>query len=199
MSTIVRPPAQSSHAGLITIDEFEKYEESCGERVELVDGHIVGRSEMGPDHVLAMGLLKEALEPLLPKDRFIREDKPVRIPEFNQPFPDLAVVRGNLRVYATHHPGPEDVSVIIEISDTTLHKDRNEKLPNYARSGIPVYWIVNLPDRQVELYTAPTADRYDSKTVFKAGQSFPVVIDGVEVGQIAVADILPPNPVAGGN
>ena len=77
----------------------------------------------------------------------------------------------------------------------------------YGPAGIPVYWIVNLKARQVEVYTLlkrPGASRYGKPRIFKAGQSVPVVIEGVEVGRIAVADILPrdtsgPRPAAGGN
>ncbi len=193
MSTITtKRPMQSSPSGRISIDEFEQYADSHDDdRVELIDGHIVGRDEMKPAHALAMGLLKRAVEPLLPRDRSVREDKPVRIPDFNEPFPDVSIVRGDLRTYADRHPGPEDVSVVIEVSDTTLHKDRNEKSPHYARSGIPVYWIVNLVGREVEVYTGPGPDGYKKRSDFAAGQSIPVIIDDVEVGTIAVADILP--------
>jgi Uma2 family endonuclease len=80
---------------------------------------------------------------------------------------------------------------VIEISDSTLTKDRGEKHVNYARVGISVYWIVNLIDRQVEVYAGPDSDIYSSCIIFKPGQSVPVVVAGVEVGQIAVAEILP--------
>ena len=69
----------------------------------------------------------------------------------------------------------------------------------YGAAGIPVYWIVNLMDRQVEVYTGPGPDGYASREDFREGTDVRVVIDGVEVGRIAVADILPPVPAAGGN
>ena len=78
----------------------------------------------------------------------------------------------------------------------------------YGAAGIPVYWILQLRARQVEVYTLlkkrPGASRYGKPRIFKIGQSVPVVIEGVEVGRIAVADILPRNssgarPAAGGN
>ena len=80
---------------------------------------------------------------------------------------------------------------MIEISDSSLSKDRGEKLVNYAHGRIAVYWIVNLIDRQIEVNTGPDLDGYSSCDDFKPGQTLPVVLDGVEVGQIAVADILP--------
>ena len=101
-----------------------------------------------------------AVESVLPSGRFIRKDEPIRIRDFNEPFPDLAVAHGDLENYANRHPGPEDVSLVIEISDATLGKDRGEKRISYGRAGIPVCWIVNLVDRQVEVYSRrPTVMR----------------------------------------
>jgi Uma2 family endonuclease len=178
-----------------TVDEFERIADSLDDdQVELIDGYIVGRGEVKPSHVLTTELLKARIQPMLPNGRFVREDKPVRIPDFDEPRPDIAVVRGDPKVYAHRHPGPEDVSLLVEVSDTTLQKDRSEKWVNYARSGIPVYWIVNLVDRQVEVYTDPSPTGYGSRVVyaqFLSDQLVPVVIDGIEVGQIAVSDILP--------
>jgi Uma2 family endonuclease len=177
------------------VDEFERIADSLdNDQVELIDGYIVGRGEMKPSHVLTTELLKRRIEPMLPSGRFVREDKPVRIPDFDEPRPEIAVVRGDPKVYAHRHPGPEDVSLLVEVSDTTLPRDRGEKWVGYARSGIPVYWIVNLVDRQVEVYTDPTPSGYASRSVYApslSAQFAPVVIDGIAVGQIAIADILP--------
>jgi Uma2 family endonuclease len=178
-----------------TVDEFERIADSLDDdQVELIDGYVVGRGEMKPSHVLATVLLKARIQPMLPSGRFVREDKPVRIPDFDEPRPDIAVVRGDPKVYAHRHPGPADVSLLVEVSDTTLQKDRSEKWVNYARSGIPVYWIVNLVDRQVEVYSDPTKAGYGSRVVyahFLSDQLAPVVIDGIEVGHIAVSDVFP--------
>ncbi len=80
---------------------------------------------------------------------------------------------------------------MIEISDSTLTKHRGEKQVNYARGGISVYWIVNLIDHQVKVFTGSSSDTDSSCVIFRPGQSVPVVIDDVEVGQIPVNDILP--------
>ena len=203
MSTIT--PAQSLQSPTplaspavyrFTVDEFERIADSLDDdQVELIDGYIVGRGEMKPSHVLASELLKGCIQPILPSGRFLREDKPIRIPDFDEPRPDLAIVRGDPKFYAHRHPGPHDVSLLVEVSDSTLPRDRGEKRVNCARSGIPVYWIVNLVDRQVEIYTDPTAVGYGSRVVYSklpSAQMAPVVIDGVEVGQVAVSDILSP-------
>jgi Uma2 family endonuclease len=116
----------------------------------------------------------------------------VRIPDFDEPEPDVAAVRGSRHDYGDRIPGPEDIGLLIEVSDSTLPYDRGEKGMAYARGRIPVYWIINLIDRQVEVYSRPSARGYRSRRVYKPGQEIPVVIAGAEVGRIAVAAILPP-------
>jgi Uma2 family endonuclease len=81
--------------------------------------------------------------------------------------------------------------LLVEAADTSLDRDRGVKKMAYARGRIPVYWIINLVDRQVEVYSDPRRGQYRSTQVFEPGQDVPVVIDGVEVGRIAVADLLP--------
>ena len=193
MSTITTK--QSTHSSPprgMTVDEFEQLEESLGDaRIELIDGRIFRRDDMNPPHVVATGRAKRAIESVLPSGRFIRKEEPVRILDFNEPFPDLAVAHGDLETYADHHPGPEDVSLVIEISDTTLTKDRGVKQENYARAGIPFYWIVNLVDRQVEVYSDPQPGGYATRIDYRSGQSVPLVLDGKTVGHVAVDDMLP--------
>ena len=84
------------------------------------------------------------------------------------------------------------MALLVEVSDGTLGQDRGVKLAAYAKDGIPVYWIVNLVDRQVEVYTRPVkAGRYRSRKDYKPGQQVPVVIAGQQLPPIAVDDILP--------
>ena len=117
-------------------------------------------------------------------------NKPVRIPLYNEPEPDQAVVRGTIRDYSDHPPGPEDVALIAEIAYSSLAEDR-KMASVYGNAGIPVYWIVNLVDRQVEVYSEPTDERVRDHKVYLPGDTVPVVIDGQVVGQIAVDDLLP--------
>jgi Uma2 family endonuclease len=84
------------------------------------------------------------------------------------------------------------VGLLVEVSWTTLRQDRGKKRTAYARAGVPVYWIVNLVDRQVEVYTRPTkAGRYRSRKAYTPGQQIPVAIAGQQLPPIAVDDILP--------
>ena len=200
MSTITAKPAVPSIPSVrMTVEEFEKTDFYDDNQVELIDGYIVRREEMKPAHAVVTGRLRRRIDRVLPVGWSTREDKPVRIPPLYEPLPDIAVVRGGDEKYITHHPGPGDIAFLVEVSDTTLSKDQGKKLATYAQNDISAYWVVNLVDRQVELYTIPVADGYSACVTYKPGESVPVVVEGVEVGRIAVTDILPPEPSAGGN
>jgi Uma2 family endonuclease len=132
-----------------------------------------------------------------PPGWYIRGAKPVRIPgragrRDSKPEPDRCVVRGTILDYSRRTPGPADVGLVVEIADTSLVEDRRYATDLYGPARIPVYWIVNLVDRQVEVYTNPGPGGYRSTEVFDEGRSVPVVIGGREVGRIAVEDVLPP-------
>jgi len=105
------------------------------------------------------------------------------------------VVRGHRRDYRDRHPGPHDVAVVIEVSDTTLQRDRTLKKPIYARGGIPVYWIINLPEQQIECYTQPSGPAehpdYQQRRDYHLAERIAVSIGDQPVGELAVADLLP--------
>jgi hypothetical protein len=109
--------------------------------------------------------------------------------------PDILVVRGPHRTYAQRYPGPQDGKLVIEIGDSSLDRDQLDKTRIYARDRIPVYWIVNLVDRRVEVYTNPTGPgddpRYHTLHVFGPGTDVPIVLDGATVGTIPVNELLP--------
>jgi Uma2 family endonuclease len=110
-------------------------------------------------------------------------------PEFIASF-----VSGDTRgQYATRHPGPEDVALVVEIADTSLSKDRGEKLMAYARGGVPIYWIVNLMSNEIEVYSEPDRNtgRYTHCVVYAAFETVPLWIDGAKLGGVALVDVLP--------
>jgi Uma2 family endonuclease len=194
MSTITStplPPLASPEVYRFTVDEYERMAEVLdGCRVELIDGYLVKKMPKKPPHVWAVRCIVEAMPSLLPPGWTWWKEDPVRIPAFDEPEPDVAVLRGAAEDYRDRIPDASDVALLVEVAETTLARDRGQKLAAYARSGIAVYWIVNLVDRQVEVYTGPGPDGYSSRVDFTAGQHVPVVIDGVEVGRIAVSDML---------
>ncbi len=128
---------------------------------------------------------------MVPEGYFVREEKPVRIPDFDEPRPDVSVVRGDPELYSTHHPGPADVALVVQVSESSLDRDKGKKQLNYASSAIPVYWIVNLVSRQLEVHTSPGPNGYQTSQILTPADEVPGVIEGREVGRIAVAEILP--------
>jgi len=201
MSTIA--PAQSMtsavHLALsdlyrINVREYERIVAAGAlddERLELIDGYMVKKMPKNPPHSWSTKVLVKALERLLNPGWTWRMEQPVRIPQYNEPEPDIAIVRGNDDDYKHRTPDPSDVALVVEVSESTFDRDQGEKLTAYAQGNIPVYWIVNLVDGHVGVYTGPGPAGYRSRQDFKPGQTVPVVIDGREVGRIAVADILP--------
>jgi Uma2 family endonuclease len=177
-----------------TLEQYEGMVESGAfsthDRFHLVNGYVVAKMTQGDPHCTADDLCGEALARVIPPGWYVRVAKPIRLPPDSKPEPDRCVVRGTIRDYSRRSPGPGDVGLVVEIADSGLSEDRKQALV-YARSGIPVYWIVNLVDCVVEVRTNPAPGGYASRVDYAYGESVPVVIDGIEVGQIAVADILP--------
>ena len=113
----------------------------------------------------------------------------------SEPEPDFALVRGDISTHDKRFPGPGEVGIVGEVCDSSLQFDRREKGRIYARAGIPIYWIINVIDRQIEVYTNPqpaaTPPEYTTRTDYPHGTSVPVVLDGVTVATLAVADLIP--------
>ena len=203
MSTITLPPplvASASAPYRMTADEFDRIAEGLDKRAELVDGHLVERPDMNPEHAMVTKLLRRFLDRILGDDWHACEEKPIRVDDYNERLPDISVVPGTPRDYAKRHPTPADAALLVEVAWSTLYADRGEKQKLYASQGVPVYWIVNVKYRQVEVYTGPGPDGYLARADYQDGDFVPVVIAGVEVGRVAVTDILPRiEPAADGN
>jgi Uma2 family endonuclease len=178
----------------ITVAEYERMA-SAGvfnepKRIELIDGYLVTKMPKSPEHGFSTKEVLKALAKRLPPGWTSRQEQPVRIPAYDEPEPDVAIVRGSDADYRHRLPDVADVGLLVEVSRTNPSADRQQGI-FYARGGIPVYWIVNLVDRQVEVYTDPGPAGYASRKDYSPGQQVPVVIVGQQVGQIAVDDILP--------
>src|SRR5262249_39741290 len=153
-------------------------------RVQLIDGFLVSKMTENDPHATADMLCGEELQRVLPPGWHIRPGKPIRIPGLaSRPEPDRSVVRGTVRDFALRTPGPTDLAMVVEVSDASLADDR--KLATlYGLAGVPIYWIINLVDGQVEVYSRPRPSGYEALEVLAPGHVLSVVIDGVEVGQI---------------
>jgi Uma2 family endonuclease len=181
----------------MTVERYEALADSGvftrRDRVHLIAGYLVAQKTKTPAYCVADELLGAELTRIIPWDRhYIRAGGPIRLPEqASEPEPDRCVVRGAVRDYEAHHPGPGDIFLVAEVADSTLTNERELASEVYGPAGIPVYWVVNLVHRQVEVYADPGPEGYRSCAVFPEGQAVPVVIDGRALGQVAVTDILP--------
>jgi Uma2 family endonuclease len=187
MSTITKP---------ITVDEFEAMV-SAGvftkhDRLELIEGRLMEKKTKNPPHSTASELCRTRLERLLPVGWHARAEKPIRVPSrLSKPEPDISIARGGIKTYSKRDPDAADIELIVEVADSSLDEDR-KLAETYGAAGIPVYWILNLVNDQVEFYTDPDpAVGYRSRVDYRPGDEVPVAIDGREVGRIAVTDLLP--------
>jgi Uma2 family endonuclease len=164
------------------------------EPVELLEGWIVPKMVKNPPHSTARHLTTKALESILPSGWHVRSQEPITLSD-SEPEPDVAIVCGGAEQYEHCHPGAESVAVVVEVADASLGRDRSIKNQVYARAGIPVYWIVNLQDRRIEVYTVPSdageSSSYRQREDFGVGSEAPLELEGREVGRIAVAAVLP--------
>jgi Uma2 family endonuclease len=166
-----------------------------GDPVELVEGILVRKMTKNPPHTFATQALRDLLPHLLRPGWFVNDQEPVTLDD-GEPEPDVAVIRGDRRQYLAQgqHPGPGDTALAVEVADSSLGFDQTHKARSYGRAGVPVYWIVNLIDRRVQVYTGPTgpADQpgYAHRQDFGPGEEAPVVLDGQEIGRVRVGDLL---------
>jgi hypothetical protein len=157
----------------------------------LVEGLLVTKMGRNRPHIVAGKRGLRVLAAILPPGWHVAKEDPIFASDWSKPEPDLAIVRGDAEDYLDHDVSAKDVALVIEIADSSLSIDQKDMARVYASSGIPVYWIVNLIDNQIEVYTNPGPDGYRTSEVLKPGQEVAVSIDGVTAGRIAVADILP--------
>ena len=141
------------------------------DRVELIDGEIVAMSSIGPAHVGAVNSSNMFWAIRLGGRAIVQIQNPIRLDERNQPQPDIAILKLKDDFYRSGLAGPDDVLLLIEVSDTSLRYDRRIKLALYARFGIPEFWIVNIRARSIEVYTDPVNGEYTSLQTFRRGQT----------------------------
>ena len=204
MTALPLPPRAAYTKELMFQLTVEQYHElirsgalTPSDPVELLEGLLVFKMPKNGPHSTATGKTRRAVEPLLPAGWHYRVQEPITLTD-SEPEPDGAVVRGDLDDYAARHPTPAEVALVIEVADSSLDRDRGTKLRSYARAGIRVYWIVNLIDRRVEVYTDPDpiAAEYRSRSVQVIGETVSVEVGGHPVGTPQVGSLLPPSDLA---
>ena len=171
------------HQGILTEDA----------PVELWEGLLVKKMTKSRAHCLATELARAALTPRVPVGWHLEAQESVTLlrSEFE---PDIVIVRGTPRDY-DENPGAADLALVIEIADSSLARDRGFKKAIYATAGIPVYWIVNLVEQRIEVYsntgTATDENDYRQRRDYGQADDVPLVIGEQEVARIPVRELLP--------
>lgn len=189
------PPARPQRR--FTVAEYHRLIEhgfiKKRDRCELIHGLIVEKPRVNPPHATAVTRLLNRLFPFVAGAATLRIQLPVTCAD-SEPEPDVVVAVGMEEDYENRYPGPRDVLLLIEVSDSTLDDDTTTKLQLYAAEKVARYWIVNLIDRRVEVYTNPRGGKtpaYRTRTEYKPGQAVPVVFGKKTVGSVPVSELLP--------
>jgi Uma2 family endonuclease len=207
MSILTQPALGASHSTAVIPTEpifrlsVEQYHKMIragiltdDDPVELLEGLLVVKMSKNPPHRVVTGLIREALALLIANNWYVDSQEPVTTDD-SEPEPDVVIVRGRRLDYLDRHPGPHEVGLVVEVAEATLARDRSIKKRVYARAGVSVYWLVNLVRKEIEVYTDPALDMdppdYRQRQKYSRTAAIPVVLDGQEIGVIAVSDIIP--------
>ena len=186
----------------LTVEQYHRMLETGilaeGEPIELLDGLLVPKNRgeamtVNPRHSLVVSLLQELASELEPLGCHIKTQSPITIEPDHEPEPDGLIVRGSPRDYIDRHPGPSDVSCLIEVSDSSLERDRTTKQRIFASAGIGQYLILNLADSRVEVHEDPrtSAGRYRTVRILQTGDTVSVQLPSGDMLDVEVARLLP--------
>ncbi len=159
-----------------TVDEYYTMARSGilreDDRVELIEGEITQMIPIGSRHMVCVNRTLDCFIAIqLEKRTIVSIQNPLRLDEFNEPEPDVALLQPRADFYENQHPGPADVLLIVEVSDTSLAYDRDVKVPLYARFGIPEFWIADVENKTVTVYRTPSPRGYEEMKTYRAGQT----------------------------
>ena len=157
-----------------SVAEFERMGEAGvftkDARLELIEGEIIEMSPIGSRHAACVKFLSRFLNRTVGDIALVSTQDPIRLNDFSEPEPDLALLRLSDDFYRDAHPTPADVLLIIEVADTTLAYDRQVKMPLYAKAGIAESWIINLTEEQIEVYASLDDGTYQTTVNFRRGE-----------------------------
>ncbi|MCY2992118.1 MAG: Uma2 family endonuclease [Planctomycetota bacterium] len=201
MSIVTQPYEECSDLPVFstrfTVEEYHQMGEAGvlteEDQVELLEGWIVTKMNRKPIHDSTVATEHDLLRKYLPDGWHVRGQMAVTTGD-SEPEPDLAIVRGKTRDYVSAHPRPQDVALVIEVAESSLGRDR-AKRRLYARAGIPQYWIINLTEAVVEVYTQPShaegVPAYGEQQNYSGDELVPFVIEEREIARIPARELLP--------
>jgi hypothetical protein len=180
-----------------TVDDYHKMIAegliSENDRVELIHGWIVAKMGINPPHNTAVNRLMKAFFAITGPGGVVRIQQPITTPD-SEPEPDVVLATGTDANYEKRNPKPTECIVVVEVAESSLREDQTTKLELYAGAKVAVYWVVNLVDRRVEVYTQPKGGKnptYKARTDYGPGDAVPVAVAGKKVGTVAVRELLP--------
>jgi Uma2 family endonuclease len=158
-----------------TVHDYHRMEDagilSPTDRVELMDGEIVTKMAIGPRHGASVDRANRALTTTVGSSAIVRVQGSVRLDLFNEPEPDIVLLRPRADFYASAHPGPADILLIVEVAESSIDYDRNIKTQVYAKAGVPEYWLVDLNENVVHVYSDPLNGVYRAMVSYRRDQS----------------------------
>lgn len=157
---------------LLTVEEYHKMGEAGilqEKGIELIRGEIIAMSPIGSKHASCVNLLNEILFEQVGREVIISIQNPVQLGDSSEPEPDIALLKRTEGRYFTQLPGASDVLLVIEVADTSVMFDREVKLPLYAESGIPEFWLINLEENEIEVYWQPSGNAYKFRELLRPG------------------------------
>jgi Uma2 family endonuclease len=168
-----------------TADEYQRMGEvgilSPDERLELIDGEIVTMTPIGPPHAAAVDRATLSFVTAVNRRAIVRVRGSVRLDFLTEPEPDVVLLRPRADFYASAHPGPQDILLIVEIAGSSLRYDRDVKSKLYAHLGIVEYWLADLTSQTVTCYASPEGDRY---------RDIRSLVRGASLAPLALADVV---------
>jgi len=161
-----------------------------GERLELVDGQILEKMTHNPPHTVALSSTDRELQVRFGGDHAVRCQAPITLSDRSEPEPDLVIAQGKHSDYIHGHPTPEQIELLIEISDASLDRDRRYKVPLYAQAEVREVWIVDIENRKVEAHRDPSPRGYRRTLILMDTESLAPLFQPDAL--IEVSALLPP-------
>lgn len=138
---------------------------------EIIDGYLIDKMSIGSNHAGTVNILNRAFTILLGKEAIVSVQNPVHIDDYNEPEPDIALLKPREDFYTKSLPEPKDVLLLVEVSDSTVEYDREIKKTIYAEVGIAEFWLVNLKEDTIECYSQPKNGNYRLAQIFETGET----------------------------
>lgn len=157
-----------------TVDEYHRMGDAGvlteDDRVELIHGQVVEMTPIGDDHLSCVNRLNTLFAPLAGREATVSVQNPVVLDRHEEPQPDLTLLRYRADGYKARRPHAEDVLLVIEVADTSLERDRDEKIPLYAQAGVPEAWLVSLSEDAIHVHRGPRGGRYTEVRTARRGE-----------------------------